>query len=207
MHLFITGTDTNVGKTYVTCLLLHASQGQGKSSVGYKPISCGDRGDAHALMDASSDHSLLLADVNPIHLKAPLAPFVAALMENRLIDLDVLRSAFFDLALRHDTVLVEGAGGWETPLTSGLTMADFAESLGLPIIVVADNKLGALNHTILTIRNIQSRQLKCLGIILNHTREERDSASITNRQVLEQLLGVPVIAEIMHGETEIDWPL
>ena len=207
MHYFIAGTDTNVGKTYVTCLLLEALQRLGKNAVGYKPISCGDRSDAYALMAASANPSLLLADINPVHLKAPLAPLVAALMENRRIDLDVLRSAFFDLALHHDAVLVEGAGGWETPLSGGLTMADFAASIGLPILLVADNKLGALNHTILTVRNIQARHLKCAGVILNHTRDERDTASITNRQVIEQLLDVPVIAEVIHGETEIDWPL
>jgi dethiobiotin synthetase len=207
MHFFITGTDTNVGKTFVTCLLLHALHREGKCAIGYKPVSCGDRGDAHALLAASSDPNLLLADINPIHLKAPLSPYVAAMMENRRLDLDVLRSAFFDLAMHHDTVLVEGAGGWEVPLSPALTMADFAETLGLPVILVVDNKLGALNHTILTVRNIQSRNLICAGVILNHTRDERDTASISNRQVIEQLLTVPVIAEIMHGETEIDWPL
>ncbi len=207
MHYFITGTDTNVGKTYVTCLLLAALQRQGKNCVGYKPISCGDRSDAHALLAASTDKTLPLADINPLHLKAPLSPYVAAMMENCSIDLDNLRSAFFPLAQQHDSVLVEGAGGWEVPISATQTLADFAESLSLPIILVVDNKLGALNHTILTVRNIQQRGLKCAGIILNHTRDERDTASISNRQVIEQHLSVPVIAEIMHGETEIDWPL
>jgi dethiobiotin synthetase len=207
MHYFITGTDTNVGKTYVTCLFLEALQRAGKSAVGYKPISCGDRSDADALMHASSGSSLLLADINPIHLKTPLSPYVAAMVENRRIDLDVLRSAFFDLALHHDSVLIEGAGGWEVPLSPGMTMADLAESLGLPVIVVVDNRLGALNHTIMTVRNVQSRGLECAGIVLNHTRDERDAASISNRQVLEQFLGLPILADVMFGETEIDWVL
>ena len=86
-------------------------------------------------------------------------------------------------------------------------MADFAQRLALPVIVVVNNKLGCLNHTILTVRNIQARGLTCAGIILNYVKDERDAASISNRMALEHFLDVPVLAEIMHGETEIDWPL
>ena len=76
------------------------------------------------------------------------------------------------------------------------------------MIVVVNNKLGCLNHTILTVRNIQARGLTCAGIILNYVQEARDAASISNRMVLEHFLpDVPVLAEVMHGETEIDWPL
>jgi dethiobiotin synthetase len=104
-------------------------------------------------------------------------------------------------------VLVEGAGGWEVPLTETETLADFVQSLALPVIVVVNNRLGALNHTLLTIRNIQARGLTCAGVILNYVSEERDAASISNRMVLERFLDLPVLAEVMHGETEIDWPL
>lgn len=206
MHFFITGTDTDAGKTYITCLLLDALKRAGKRAAGFKPFCCGDRGDAIRLLHSSAD-GLSLEEVNPLWLKVPAAPYVAALMENKKLDLVAIRAAFDALAAKHGTVLVEGAGGWEVPVSVGITVADFAQSLGLPVIVVVNNKLGALNHALLTIKNIQSRGLPCAGVILNHVKDERDPASITNRATLEAFTSVPVLAEVMHGETEIEWPL
>lgn len=206
MHYFVTGTDTDAGKTYVTCLLLEALKREGKTAAGFKPFVCGGREDAVHLANASGD-GLTVEEVNPVWFKVPAAPYAAALMENRAFDLNDVITAFNDLTELNDYVLVEGAGGWEVPLTGSATMADFAQRLALPVIVVVNNKLGCLNHTILTVRNIQARGLSCAGVILNHVKDERDAASISNRMVLEHFLDVPVLAEIMHGETEIDWPL
>jgi len=206
MNYFITATDTNAGKTYVTCLLLEALKRAGRRAAGFKPFCCGDRDDPARLRDASAD-GLMLEEVNPVWLKVPAAPYTAALWENRVIDLDAVRRALKELEAAHEAVLIEGAGGWEVPITKGVTMADFAQSLGAPVIVVVNNKLGALNHTLLTLRNIQARGMGCAGVILNHAADERDMASISNRAVLEAFSDVPVIAEVMHGETEIEWPL
>ncbi|WP_294399921.1 dethiobiotin synthase [Prosthecobacter sp.] len=205
-HYFITGTDTDAGKTYVTCLLLEALKSSGKNVAGFKPFVCGSRDDAIHLANASSE-GLTVEEVNPVWFKVPAAPYAAALMENRRIELNDVMARFQELAQRHDHVLVEGAGGWEVPLNEFSTMADFAQRLALPVIVVVNNKLGCLNHTLLTVRNIQARGLTCAGIILNYVKEERDAASISNRMVLEHFMDVPVLAEIMHGETEIEWPL
>lgn len=205
MHYFITGTDTDAGKTYVTCLLLEALRRAGRDAVGYKPFACGDRLDAHALRQAGGG-ALSLDEVNPVHLKVPAAPFAAALLENRTLDIDAARQGFFHLAARHTHVLVEGAGGWQVPLAPGQTLADFARSLGLPVIVVVNNRLGCLNHALLTVRDIRAQGLTCAGLVLNHTADERDLASISNRMVLTQFLDVPVLAEVMHGEAELDWP-
>ncbi len=205
MHYFITGTDTDAGKTYVTCLLVEALRRGGQAAVGYKPLACGDRIDAHALRQAGED-TLTLDEVNPVFLKVPASPFAAALLENKTVDVEAARQGFFSLAARFSHVLVEGAGGWEVPLTAQMSMADFAAELGIPVIVVVNNKLGCLNHTILTVKNIQARGLVCAGIILNHAHDERDLASISNRMILQQFLHVPVLAEIMHGESQMDWP-
>lgn len=205
-HYFITGTDTDAGKTYVTCLLIEALRHRGVDAVGYKPFGCGDRLDA-ALLQQSSGGTLTLEEVNPVHLKVPAAPYAAALMENKTIDLQTAIAGFQHLAAKHAAVLIEGAGGWEVPLTPYATMADFAQRLGLAVIVVVNNKLGCLNHTLLTVRNIQARGLTCAGLILNHVNDERDPASISNRMVLQAFLDVPVLAEVMHGETQMDWPL
>lgn len=204
-HYFITGTDTDAGKTYVTCLLLEALRRSGRKVAGYKPFVCGPRTDAHQLLDSSSP-GLALEEVNPLWFKSPASPYAAGLLENKPVPLEKARAGFHHLAARFDDVLVEGAGGWEVPLTEGATLADFAAGLGLPVIVVVNNRLGALNHTILTVRNIQARGLECAGVILNHPGEERDAASISNRMVLDRFLEAPVLAEVMHGETEMDWP-
>ncbi len=205
-HYFITGTDTDAGKTYVTCLLLEALRRFGRRVAGYKPFVCGQRTDAHQLLDSSSG-GLTLEEVNPVWFKSSAAPYAAGLLENKPVPLELARDGFFHLAARFEDVLVEGAGGWEVPLTQDETLADFAQGLALPVILVVNNRLGALNHTLLTVRNIQSRGLTCAGVILNYVSEERDAASISNRMVLDRFLDVPVLAEVMHGETEIDWPL
>ena len=205
MHYFITGTDTDAGKTYVTCLLLEALKRGGRRAAGFKPFCGGDRGDAVQLLQASAD-DLSVDQINPVWLKVPAAPYIAALMENRQIDLAAVRAAFDHLSSTHDTVLVEGAGGWEVPVAPGITVADFAQTLALPVIVIVNNKLGALNHALLTIKNLQARGMTCAGLILNHVRDERDPASISNRAVLAAFCDVPVVAEVMHSETEIEWP-
>ncbi len=205
-HYFITGTDTDAGKTYVTCLLLESLRRAGRGVAGYKPFVCGPRTDAHQLLDSSSP-GVTLEEVNPVWLKSSAAPYAAGLLENKPVSIEAARAGFHHLAARFEDVLIEGAGGWEVPLTASETLADFAQSLGLPVVLVVNNRLGALNHTILTVRNIQARGLRCAGVILNHVSEARDAASISNRMVLERFLDVPILAEVMHGETEMDWPL
>ena len=207
MHFFITGTDTDVGKTHVTCCLLESLVRQGIRCTGYKPVACGDRADALALQKSAGGETPL-EQINPLWLRMPAAPMAAALLENRSIDPSTLLGGFQALSKTHDHILVEGAGGWEVPVSSTYSMADLAVELAIPVIVVVDNKLGALNHTLLTVKAIQARGLECAGIILNYATEERDAASISNRALLEQLLpeGVPVLDELMHGQEEMDWP-
>lgn len=205
-HFFITGTDTGVGKTFVSCLLLKALRAAGRSVAAYKPACCGDRDDVLALHEACDREDLSIDEINPLWLQSPAAPLAAAMIENREIDFDELVEQGRQLATRAESLIVEGAGGWEVPLTGKLTMADFAAALGFPVIVVIDNKLGALNHTILTVRQIEARGLRCAGLVLNQVAEERDAASISNRVVLQQLLDVPILAELLHDADSIDLP-
>jgi len=205
MHYFITGTDTDAGKTYVTCLLIEALRLAGHNAVGYKPFACGDRRDPLAIQQACGS-VLSVEEINPVFLKVPASPYAAALLENTKVDTERALQGFYKLTAKHSHVIVEGAGGWEVPLAGKETMADFAAALELPIIVVVNNKLGCLNHTLLTVKNIQARGLTCAGVILNYAHDERDAASISNRMVLQNYLDVPVLGEVMHGETEINWP-
>lgn len=195
---FITGTDTGAGKTRFSCLLIEALRAEGIAAAGYKPVCCGERDDALLLSAASG--GLDPERVNPVWLKAPVAPLVGGMLEGRPVDVAAMHAGYRTLAAEHPVVIVEGAGGWRVPLAEGYDMADFAVDLGLPVIVVVGNRLGALNHTILTVDAIRARGLQVAGLVVNQLSDELDTASITNKGVLEQLTGVPILAEIIHGQ-------
>lgn len=203
-HFFITGTDTEIGKTYVTCALLRDLRARGLHPMGYKPLACGDRSDPRAMREAIGDASLSLELINPIYLRTPAAPYIAAEMEQRPVRIEELTTCFQQISANYSPVLVEGAGGWEAPLAPGLTMADLAAALGLPVILVVGNKLGAVNHAIMTVQGIRARGLECRSIVLNHFGEEWDAASVSNRRLIEEFTGVPVQAELIHGQEDID---
>jgi dethiobiotin synthetase len=202
MSFFITGTDTGVGKTYVTRLILQALREEGQDAVGYKPVACGDRDDAVILSAASGD--LDLDVVNPVYLRTPVAPYVAGLLENRSVDPAELIAGYHHLAAKHRMVLVEGAGGWEVPIAANYRISDLAAALKLPVILVAGNRLGALNHIILTVQAIQARGLTCAGIVMNQLEDEMDTAMITNKGVVEDLTGVPLLEHLIYGQDFLD---
>jgi dethiobiotin synthetase len=195
---FVTGTDTGAGKTRFSCLLVAALRAEGIAAAGFKPVCCGDRDDVVLLAAASG--GLDLGQVNPVWLKASVAPLVAGMLENRPVDVAALLKDFRRFAAEHPVVIVEGAGGWRVPLAEGYDMADLAVDMGLPVIVVVGNRLGALNHTILTVDAIRARGLEIAGLVVNQLSDELDTASITNKGMLEQLTGLPILAEIIHGQ-------
>lgn len=204
MRYFITATDTAAGKTYVTRLLLRALRSAGRDAAGFKPVCCGSRGDVAEILEAGAP-GLTEEEVNPVFYKMPLAPLAAGMLENRPFDMEAVLRAWRSLSARFEDIVVEGCGGWEVPLTESLTVADLAVALGLPVLVVVNNRLGALNHTVLTVRAIESRGLRCAGLILNYVADSRDTASISNTAVLRAVLpDLPVLAEVMHGETDLD---
>ena len=206
MKLFVTGTGTGVGKTYVTRLLLRALSRLGRSAAGFKPIACGERTDAVDLAAASSPEPASIDDINPVFFKNPAAPMAASLIEGNKTDIPAIKAAYDALTKKYEHILVEGIGGWAVPVTADYSMADLVADLDLPVLVVVDNRLGALNHTILTVDVIRARGLKLAGIVLNHVTDARDAASISNRTILEQLLAPPLMLDILHDTTEIGWP-
>ena len=202
MSFFITGTDTGVGKTYVTCLILETLRKLGQDAVGYKPVACGDRYDAIQLAAVSG--GLELDDVNPVYFSAPVAPYVAGMLSNHQADPALWIAGFDRLAARHSKVFVEGAGGWEVPIAPNYRISDLAADLSLPVILVAANKIGALNHIILTVNAIRAKGLACAGIILNQLEDEMDTAMITNKGVVEELAGVPLLDHLIFGQNFLD---
>jgi dethiobiotin synthetase len=193
---FVTGTDTGVGKTYVVSRIVAMLRKQGVAAVGMKPICCGDRDDADAIY-RSCEGVVPINEINPIWLRTPAAPYAAAMIESRTIDLALIRESFGRLRSSHQRVIVEGVGGWRVPIARDYFVSDLAREFALPVVVVVANRLGALNHTLLTIESIRATGLECAGIILNHiTPAEPDAAIVTNRGILEEIADVPVLGEV-----------
>jgi dethiobiotin synthetase len=208
VSLFITGTDTGVGKTHVATRLLHLLRASGVRCAGMKPICCGDRRDAERLLAAGSD-GLTIDDVNPVWLKTPAAPIVGSLMEKAPVDVERILAAFQTLQGRVEHVIVEGTGGWLVPIRPGYFVSDLAEAMKLPVLVVAQNRLGCLNHAALTVRSVAAYQLHCVGLVLNSTEITSDVAALTNADILKRILNVPLLTGLGENLTElpVDWRL
>ncbi len=203
MHLFVTGTDTGVGKTYFTSLFLRALRQRGVNAVGMKPIACGAQNDVAAIASAC-DYQGPSSDLNPVSFEQPLAPLTAAVLSGTQVDLDGILSSFAGLTAKYSSVIVEGAGGWLVPILPDYFMADLAIAFQIPVLIVVDNKLGALNHTMLTVDSLQRRGVSCAGIILNNRDGEISPAAATNRAILETMLPIPIRVELQPGQTEMD---
>ncbi len=203
MSLFLTGTGTGVGKTFVAIELLYWLRAHGIRAAGMKPICCGDREDARRLLAASAE-GISIEELNPVWLQSPVAPSVAAQIEQVEIDLGKIQNCFRNLSERFDTVIVEGVGGWLVPMTADLFVGDFAKQLDLPVAIVAENRLGCLNHILLTLESVQRRGLVCAGVILKSANGPTDLAQSTNETELRRLLAdINLVA--IDERTEPNW--
>lgn len=200
IRLAVTGTDTGVGKTTVAVGLLSLMRQRGLRVAGMKPI---ETGVVHG--DTSSDAELLRAaaggedrpeDVCPVALAEPLAPEVAARRAGTTIDVAALDEAFANLAAGRDAIVVEGAGGLLVPITPSMAFDELFRRWRLELLIVAANRLGAINHTLLTVRAARAADLPVRGIVLNETYTARDDlAEATNLETLRVLLpGIPIYA-------------
>jgi dethiobiotin synthetase len=171
MSYFITGTDTGVGKTLVSCALLHGFAAQGKTVVGMKPVAagCGD-GNQHedvTQLRAASNVLASKGQINPYCFAQAVAPHLAAQFVGINISFTRILNSFAELNAQADVVVVEGAGGFLVPLNVGQDSADLAAQLGLPVILVVGMRLGCLNHALLTVEAITSRGLTLAGWVAN----------------------------------------
>lgn len=203
MSVFLTGTDTDVGKTFFAALLVRTLREAGRDAVGYKPVVSGGWDDVDALV-AAADGCETRETTCAEFLEMPASPLTAAWAEQRELDPARLVAGYHALAARHEIVVVEGAGGWLVPITPRYAIADLAAELGLPVIVVVRNRLGAINHALLTLESITARGLRPLGLVLNHVNRSADPASHTNRATFSLLPAAPVIAEIEPGQRALD---
>ena len=204
--IFITGTDTGVGKTAVACsLAAYLSLKAGRDVGVMKPFESGNEasgqemtGDAWALKAASGSADDI-RDINPYNFKAPLAPEAAAMRENTDIDVGRVMSVYRKLCGGHDVVIVEGAGGILVPIRDGYFYSDLMAALRSPVIVVSRLTLGTINHTLLSCRYLGSAGIKVAGVILNDMQGEKDIASQTNPGMLEKYLDVPLLGTFPHA--------
>jgi dethiobiotin synthetase len=201
--VFVTGTDTGVGKTVVTCALARGLRGAGIDVGVMKPVETGVPAtgpeDALALRAAAGvDDPIEL--VCPLRFSLPAAPLVAARAEGREASMAPIREAFVALAARHALMLVEGAGGLLVPFDERTDMADLARTLGLPILIVARTALGTINHTRLTLEAADARGLDVLGVVLSHAQGPLSRADEANLDCLRQRLGPRLVGEVPPAE-------
>jgi len=198
--IFITGTDTGVGKTMVACALLRKYAASGLRAVGMKPVAAGggeDNDDLIALAAAGNVNAPLSARC-PYAFKDGIAPHLAARAVGVVIDLRRIQKSYEELGALADRIVVEGAGGALAPLGERIDMLDIARALGLPVLMVVGMRLGCLNHALLTSLAIRARGLKLVGWIANSidpTMECEDE----NVAALERLLSAPRMGSMRWG--------
>jgi len=201
---FITGTDTGVGKTFVTCALLYALRHKGLQAVGMKPVAAGfdaagKNEDVEQLLAASAIQAPR-ALVNPYAFAAAVAPHIAAAEAGREIELPRIVSAFGELRKMADAVVVEGVGGFCVPLGAQCDTADLAVALALPVILVVGLRLGCINHALLSRQAIAARGLRLAGWIANRI-DPAMARGDENLSALQQRLGAPLLGDIPYGAT------
>lgn len=199
--LFITGTDTGVGKTIISGALIAALRSRGINIGAMKPIETGCITAGTSLQP--SDGAFLkhmaqmdepLNHVTPVCFESPLSPLVASEIEKREINLQEIKNHFISLKDKYDAVIVEGIGGLLVPLRRDYFLIDLIKNLELPIVVVARPSLGTINHTLLTVNYAIKEGLMVAGIIINFSRfPEGNTAETTNPQVIQQLTDIPLI--------------
>ena len=201
---FITGTDTGVGKTLIACALLHAYAARGMRVVGMKPIAAGALRINHAFINEDVERLLAASNVaaprelvNPYCFELPIAPHIAARLEEKLIKIKHLCECQQRLSALADVVIVEGAGGFCVPLNDRKSAADLARALSLPVVLVVGMRLGCLSHALLSAEAIRARGLPLAGWVANHI--DRDMAyADENVAALQLRLAAPLLARIRY---------
>lgn len=201
--IFITGTDTGAGKTFVCRGLARALRGRGWDIGVMKPVESGCRRvdgrlvpEDAVLLQESAGSSDRLEEINPYALEHPLAPALAAELEGVDIRTEIIQQAYLRLAERHDLVLVEGAGGLLAPITGDYFMADLARDLGLPLLLVSRAQLGTINHTLLTLSHALRMGIHVLGVVMNNVTPQTGLAESLNAGALQRWGGVPFLGAL-----------
>ena len=205
---FVTGTDTGVGKTHVTCQMIKQYIAQGKKVVGMKPIAAGEDlvngewvNDDVLKLAAASNVNAPRHLINPYSFRPPIAPHIAAEQADITVDCDVIKHAFETLKTLADVVIVEGAGGFLVPINNTQTMADLAVALNVPVIMLVGMRLGCINHSLLTVEAIRSRQLHLHGWVANQI-DPNMLVPIENEATLTRLINAPKLMTVPYFQSK-----
>jgi dethiobiotin synthetase len=195
--LFVTGTDTGVGKTIITSGIAAVLKEYQMDIGVYKPFLSGisrehPESDT-SLLKEGSQTSLTNEEITPFEFREPLAPYVAGKLEGKSIFLKDVLNHWEQIKEKHHYFLVEGAGGISVPLGPDFLVCDLIKSLDLPTIIVTRPNLGTINHTFLTVKYAQSMGISIAGIIINGKNSDTDLAELTNPYVIESQCGVPIL--------------
>lgn len=216
MSYFITGTDTGVGKTLISCALLHALAAQGQCVAGFKPVAAGcderEQNEDARRLRAASTLPLTYGQVNPYCLPRAIAPHLAARQAGMRIEFARILTSFHELTGQTDQVVVEGVGGFWVPLNETQTSADLARELALPVIVVVGLRLGCLNHALLTVAAVAAHGLECAGWVANVLDADmpalQDNIAALRERIAAPLLGVvPRVADAQQAARYLDLSL
>ncbi len=201
-NYFITGTDTEIGKTFATCALIHALAARGLKVAPMKPIAAGtinlngtDVNEDVAVLMSATGNVFSISDVNPYCFREGIAPHIGSRHEGRPIDIDVIRASYERLRHASDMVLVEGAGGYSVPMSDTESMADIPKWLELDVILVVGMRIGCINHATLTADAVRARGLKLAGWIAN-TPSSQMAAYEENLATLKQVIVAPLLGTI-----------
>jgi dethiobiotin synthetase len=203
--VFITGTDTGVGKTLAACALIHALAAHGVAVTPMKPIAAGAdalggdllNDDTRALLAAAGRDASFAALATPVLLREPMAPHIAARREGVTISLDPVLVAFERAAAEGRFMVVEGVGGFRVPLGEALDTVDLAQALGLPVVLVVGMRLGCLNHALLTVQAIKAAKLRLAGWIAS-TVDPHMNGLEDNVDALRTRIGAPLLGCLPH---------
>jgi len=201
---FVTGTDTGVGKTRVSVGLMHQLQLQGHVVMGMKPVASGCRMTAAGLVNedalklqAQASFTAPYQQVNPFALERPIAPHLAARAQGMVIEPAVIMQALGALTQTADRVIVEGVGGWMVPISASRTMADVAQVIALPVVLVVGVRLGCINHALLTAAAIDSAGVAFAGWVANRLDTACEAVDETVAALRERLV-VPCLGELAY---------
>ncbi len=196
MSYFVTGTDTGVGKTLISCALLHGFAAQGKRVTGMKPIAAGCNADGQnedvLQLRSAGNVAAGYGQMNPYCFVSAIAPHIAAQRAGVNIQLSRIAQSYRELAAQADVVIVEGAGGLRVPLNAQQDSADLVKELGLPVVLVAGMRLGCLNHALLTVEAIAARGLVLAGWVANVLDAEMPALQ-ENIDTLQQRIAAPLL--------------
>jgi dethiobiotin synthetase len=201
---FITGTDTGIGKTWVSAGLMHGLRGRGLTVAGMKPVASGCeatprglRNEDALMIQGQCSREVAYERINPYAFEPPIAPHIAAQEAGVIIELDRIAEQYRQLSAQADRMVVEGVGGWLVPLNRRETVADLAKCLGLPALVVVGIRLGCINHALLTVEAIRARGVPVAGWVANRVEPATDR--------LEEIIGTlrgmidaPLIGTVPH---------